>query len=123
MRSICRCAEESGRRHPFEGNAHWRPAADEIMAMGIAMVPEGRKLFPSLSVEENLQIGAYGRQTDGILVAWRRSTSCSPCSGNAAAIPARLFGRAAADGRHRPGADEQSAGAAVRRDFSSGSRR
>jgi branched-chain amino acid transport system ATP-binding protein len=43
--------------------------ADEVLAMGIAMVPEGRKLFPSLSVEENLQIGAYGRQTGGLLVA------------------------------------------------------
>jgi branched-chain amino acid transport system ATP-binding protein len=27
---------------------------------GIAMVPEGRKIFPSLTVEENLKIGAYG---------------------------------------------------------------
>jgi branched-chain amino acid transport system ATP-binding protein len=35
------------------------------MAQGIAMVPEGRKLFPSLSVEENLLIGAHGRKTDG----------------------------------------------------------
>src|SRR5262245_42031854 len=26
---------------------------------GIAMVPEGRKIFPSLTVEENLKIGAY----------------------------------------------------------------
>ncbi|MGR3469254.1 MAG: ABC transporter ATP-binding protein [Shimia sp.] len=39
--------------------------ADEIMAQGVAMVPEGRKLFPSLSVEENLQIGTYGRNTGG----------------------------------------------------------
>jgi branched-chain amino acid transport system ATP-binding protein len=39
--------------------------APEIMGMGIAMVPEGRKLFPSLSVEENLLIGAYGRKTEG----------------------------------------------------------
>lgn len=29
---------------------------------GIAMVPEGRKIFPSLSVEENLKIGAYNRR-------------------------------------------------------------
>ncbi|MCZ4287752.1 ABC transporter ATP-binding protein [Hoeflea alexandrii] len=49
----------------FEDRAIGGRPADEIMAMGIAMVPEGRKLFPSLSVEENLQIGAYGRQTGG----------------------------------------------------------
>lgn len=35
-------------------------AANDIVKLGIAMVPEGRKLFPSLSVEENLRIGAYG---------------------------------------------------------------
>lgn len=41
-----------------------RPA-DEVMALGIAMVPEGRRLFPSLSVEENLLIGAHGRKVAG----------------------------------------------------------
>jgi branched-chain amino acid transport system ATP-binding protein len=46
-------------------------AAPEIMARGIAMVPEGRKLFPSLSVEENLLIGAHGRKTEG---AWSLAT-------------------------------------------------
>ncbi|SDO07215.1 ABC transporter ATP-binding protein [Ensifer sp. YR511] len=39
--------------------------APDILARGIAMVPEGRKLFPSLSVEENLLIGKYGRKVDG----------------------------------------------------------
>ena len=39
--------------------------ADEIMSQGIAMVPEGRRLFPSLSVEENLLIGTYGRKIKG----------------------------------------------------------
>lgn len=36
-----------------------------ILKRGIAMVPEGRKLFPSLSVEENLLIGGQVRRGDG----------------------------------------------------------
>jgi len=41
-----------------------RRAAD-IVRLGIALVPEGRRLFPSLTVEENLLIGGYGRKTAG----------------------------------------------------------
>ena len=37
-----------------------RPASD-IVKLGIVLVPEGRRLFPSLTVEENLKIGGYGR--------------------------------------------------------------
>lgn len=36
--------------------------ADEINKLGIAMVPEGRKLFPSLTVEENLLIGKESKR-------------------------------------------------------------
>ena len=34
----------------------------QIVSLGLAMVPEGRRLFPSLSVEENLQMGANARR-------------------------------------------------------------
>ena len=33
-----------------------------IVKRGVAMVPEGRRLFPSLSVQENLQMGAFARR-------------------------------------------------------------
>jgi len=34
---------------------------EHIVRAGIAMVPEGRRIFPQLSVEENLKLGAYAR--------------------------------------------------------------
>lgn len=43
---------------------HTLPAPD-VLLRGIAMVPEGRRLFPSLSVEENLLIGAQARKGTG----------------------------------------------------------
>ena len=42
------------------------------------MVPEGRRLFSSLSVEENLLIGGYGRDAAGHLVARQRLSAVSP---------------------------------------------
>jgi branched-chain amino acid transport system ATP-binding protein len=41
-----------------------RPA-EEVVARGIALVPEGRLIFPRLSVLENLQVGAYSRRDRG----------------------------------------------------------
>ena len=38
-------------------------SSDEIVATGIAMVPEGRRLFRSLTVEENLKVGAFSGRT------------------------------------------------------------
>jgi branched-chain amino acid transport system ATP-binding protein len=36
-----------------------RRSTEEIVGLGIALVPEGRRLFPKLTVEENLVLGAY----------------------------------------------------------------
>ncbi len=43
----------------YEGSDTATKTAFEMNRMGVALVPEGRKIFPSLSVEENLNIGAY----------------------------------------------------------------
>ena len=47
------------------GDAIGALPAHLVMQRGIAMVPEGRKLFPSLSVEENLRIGGQVRRAPG----------------------------------------------------------
>ncbi|WP_415919838.1 ABC transporter ATP-binding protein [Tateyamaria sp. SN6-1] len=65
MRSIAGVLRGAAASVSFDGAPIGAHAADEIMARGVAMVPEGRKLFPSLSVEENLLIGTYGRKTSG----------------------------------------------------------
>ena len=51
----------------LEGMPIGARAAADIVKLGIALVPEGRRLFPSLTVEENLRIGGYGNKTNG---AW-----------------------------------------------------
>jgi branched-chain amino acid transport system ATP-binding protein len=47
----------------FDGRPIGGLSAHEIVRLGIAMVPEGRRLFPSLSVEENLLLGAHSGRT------------------------------------------------------------
>jgi branched-chain amino acid transport system ATP-binding protein len=44
----------------FHGEPVDQAPAHDRVGMGIALVPEGRRVFPSLTVFENLQIGAYG---------------------------------------------------------------
>jgi len=46
----------------FLGKRIDRKDTEEIVRMGISYVPEGREVFPELSVLENIQIGAYTRK-------------------------------------------------------------
>ena len=47
-------AEIDGQSHDLVGME-----TEDIVALGIGIVPEGRRLFPKLTVEENLSLGAY----------------------------------------------------------------
>jgi branched-chain amino acid transport system ATP-binding protein len=46
----------------FDGRSLAGATADEVFGMGLVQVPEGRQLFDQMSVEENLQMGAYKRR-------------------------------------------------------------
>jgi branched-chain amino acid transport system ATP-binding protein len=43
----------------FEGKSLNKVSADKIVQLGIGQCPEGRKLFPAMSVQENLRMGAF----------------------------------------------------------------
>jgi len=65
MRSIAGVLRNAPEAIQYKGQSIGRRAADEVLRLGIAMTPEGRRLFPSLSVEENLLIGAHARKGTG----------------------------------------------------------
>lgn len=58
MRSITGLLSNGPGQIKYHSKDISRQRADEIALQGLAMVPEGRQLFPSLSVRENLMIGA-----------------------------------------------------------------
>jgi len=58
----------SGLKHPTTGQIHFKGQridklpSHQINALGIAMVPEGRRVFPQMTVLENLLVGAFLRK-------------------------------------------------------------
>lgn len=52
----------------FDGKRLNGVATPRIVSMGISCVPEGRRIFPRLTVEENLQMGAYTQGANARLI-------------------------------------------------------
>jgi branched-chain amino acid transport system ATP-binding protein len=50
----------------FHGEEITRAPAQEIVARGITLAPEGRHVFPRMTVRENLELGAHLRRRDGL---------------------------------------------------------
>ena len=65
--------------------------ANKIAARGLVLVPEGRQVFPELSVVDNLRLGAYARDSGRCRAAGRRHFSIASRSLRRGAISARAF--------------------------------
>jgi branched-chain amino acid transport system ATP-binding protein len=65
LRAICGLLAAAPQAIRFDGEAIGGASPAAIVRRGVAMAPEGRKLFPSLSVEENLLVGAWSQKTRG----------------------------------------------------------
>lgn len=62
MGAICGLLPLAAGTVRFQGRELHRHSTVETVAAGIALVPEGRRLFPAMSVHENLLMGAYSPQ-------------------------------------------------------------
>lgn len=73
LRSLAGLMKPAAGRVLFGGNNILRCPAHEIAQQGLAMVPEGRQLFPEHTVWENLELGAYPRLRAGKRVEFSES--------------------------------------------------
>ena len=87
LKTISGLVRSSAGQISYDGQRIDRIASSEVVAKGIAHVPEGRRLFKLMTVEENLVMGAY-RVRDVIARNWMRSTSTfRSCATSAANSP------------------------------------
>jgi branched-chain amino acid transport system ATP-binding protein len=61
LRAVSGLVRASGGTITFDGNDLAGVAAHKILRLGMAQVPEGRGIFPNLTVDENLDLGAFVR--------------------------------------------------------------
>jgi branched-chain amino acid transport system ATP-binding protein len=61
LKAICRLIASGSSRLNYRGNDIRRSRVHELPRQGLVMVPEGRGIFPRLTVHENLAMGAYAR--------------------------------------------------------------
>jgi len=61
LKAICRLIPSRARRLAYAGDDLSKTRVHELPRRGLVMVPEGRGIFPQLTVHENLVMGAYAR--------------------------------------------------------------
>src|ERR1700716_4017918 len=66
IRSILGLTPPRAGRIEFDGHDITGLPTHKVIAAGVACIPEGRKVFPKLTVEENLRLGAYQEPSDAV---------------------------------------------------------
>jgi len=66
IRSILGLTVPRSGRVVFDGADITGQATHKVIAAGVACIPEGRKVFPKFTVEENLRLGAYQESSDDV---------------------------------------------------------
>ena len=61
LRAICGLIKPREGKIKFNNKVISNIPTDKIVKKGIALIPEGRKIFPNLTVQENLSLGAFAR--------------------------------------------------------------
>lgn len=64
LRAVSGLVKPSDGKIIFEGEDITKIGSSEIVSKGITLCPEGRRIFPDLTVNENIKIGAYLRNDD-----------------------------------------------------------
>jgi len=59
LKTVCGLVKTTAGSIRYEGKSITGKPVHEVVDLGIALVPEGRQLFPKMTVEENLRAGAY----------------------------------------------------------------
>ena len=67
LMSICGIVAPRSGQILFQGKPVHGLSGDKIVQMGIIQVPEGRRIFPNMSVMENLEMGAYLRTNKALI--------------------------------------------------------
>jgi len=91
LRTISGLLRPSGGSIHFQGKPIDKVAAHDIVTMGVAHSPEGRRIFPRLSVEENLLLGAFSRKDNGVRADLQAAYDLFPILGERSKQPAGTF--------------------------------
>ena len=116
LRTISGLMEPREGQVVYDGEEISAARADTLVSKGISMVPEGRGVFAKLTVEENLDMGAYTRRDSGIRDDLKGMYELFPrLQERRRQVAGTLSGGETADAGHSAGVDVEAALAAAGR--------
>ena len=71
LRTLCGLERPVSGEVVVDGDVVTKTSPEDMLRRGVVLVPEGRHVFPHLSVEDNLRLGAFAQRRDRELVAMR----------------------------------------------------